>query len=163
RAGTARRDRLPLSAGSCATWLGALATVDLLSCGREHPPRSAELVDALTGRLARLPVGDEVVERVTVVGHLELAVLPLGRAEQRGADARTGDGFSLGDERRPESGARPVAGAGRALVLNKVVERDPLAVDEDASQARLRNHDPGSARLRNAGRGKRRGGQGDHH
>src|SRR5947207_6632943 len=87
------------------TWLGALATVDLLACGREHPPGAAELVDALAGRLTRLAVGHEVVERVAVVGDLEPAVLALGRAEQRRAHARAGD--------RPRRGVRFEVGCER--------------------------------------------------
>ena len=92
-----------------------LATVDLLACGGDDPPGGAELVDALARRLARLLIADEVVERVMVVGHLELAVLALRRAEQRGADAVAGDRLAVRRERRPERGARAVAGARRAL------------------------------------------------
>src|SRR5437867_11464110 len=109
-----------------------LATaVDLLACGREHPPRTAELVHALTGRLAGLAVGDEVVERVAAVGDLELSVLAFRRTEQRCADALARDRLAGRDQRRPEGGTRAVAGARRALVLDEVVEGDPLAVDED--------------------------------
>src|SRR3989442_9001961 len=117
-------------------WLCTLATVDLLACGREHPPRAAELVDALPGRLPRLPVADEVVERVTVVGDLELPVLPLRRAEQRGAHAVAGMHLPFGDERRPQRSAGAVAAARAALVLDEVVQRDSLAVDQDAAQPR---------------------------
>src|SRR2546427_1250970 len=98
-------------------WLGALATVDLLACGREDPPGAAELVDALAGRLARLAVGHEVVERVTVVGDLELAVLALRRTEQGSAHARAGDGLALRQKRGPQGRAGAVADARRALVL----------------------------------------------
>src|SRR5205823_7754389 len=130
--------------------------MDLLACRREHPPGRAELIDALARRLARLPVGYEVIERVTVVRDLELAVRPLCRTEQGSAHAGTGDRFPSRDERRPQSGARVVARAPGAFVLDEVVERYPLAVDEDAAQGRLRNGDPGSAGLRTAGcRGRR--------
>src|SRR5712691_3818538 len=130
-----------LLSGPRVAWLCALATVDLLAGSREDPPRGAELVDTLARRLAGLPVGDEVVERVTVVGDLELAVLPLGGAEQGGAHAVSGDRLPLRDERRPEGGAGAVAGALRALVLDEVVEGDSLAVDQDAAERRLRDHD----------------------
>src|SRR6266516_7864134 len=86
----------------CVAWLGALATMDLLACSREDPPRCAELVDALACLLARLPVRHEVVERVAVVRDLELAVLPLRRAEQRRADAVSGDRLPLRRQRRPK-------------------------------------------------------------
>src|SRR5439155_4092890 len=119
----------------------ALAMVDLLACGREHPPRAAELVEALAGRLTGLAVGHEVVERVTVVGDLELAVLALGRAEQRRAHSGTGNRLALGDERRPERRAGAVADAARALVGREVVQRDALAVDENASERRLADVD----------------------
>src|SRR5437867_4026425 len=89
-------------------WLGALATVDLLACGREHPPGAAELVQALAGRLARLAVAHEVVERVAVVGDLELAVLAPGRAEQRSAYTRAGDRLAARQKRGPERRAGAV-------------------------------------------------------
>src|SRR5713101_199934 len=144
-------------AGVRSTWLGALAMVNLLTCSRDDPPRAAELVDALARRLARLPVADEVVERVTAVRDLELAVLALRRTEQRGADTGTGDRLALREERRPERRARAIANARRALVLDEVVERDSLAVDENAPELRLREVDVCSAGgLCAAGESKRR-------
>src|SRR5207244_2927059 len=100
------------------------------------PTRGAELVEPLARRLTGLPVADEEVERVTVVGDLELAVLPLRRAEQRGADATTGDRLPLRRQRRPEGGAGAVAAARRTLVLGEVVQRDSPAVDQDAPEGR---------------------------
>src|SRR5438445_268469 len=114
-------------------WLGALATVDLLACGREHPPGAAELVQALAGRLTRLAVAHEVVERVAVVGDLELAVLAPGRAEQRSAYTRAGERLAARQKRGPERRAGAVTDTGRALVLDEVVQRDALAVDQDAA------------------------------
>src|SRR5216683_6748827 len=99
-----------------AIWLFALAMVDLLSRGREDPPRSAELIDALASRLSGLPVGHEVVEGVTVVRDLELAVGPFRGAEQGGAHAGTGMRLPCGRQRRPDGGAGAVAGACAALV-----------------------------------------------
>ena len=45
-------------------------------------PRSTERVDALSGDLAGLPVGDEVVQRVSRVGNFGGAVRAPGRAEE---------------------------------------------------------------------------------
>src|SRR5438105_12934738 len=98
-----------------AAWLGALATVDLLARGREDPPGAAELVHALAGRLARLAVGHEVVERVVVVGDLEPAVPALCRAEQGHAHARAGDGLAIGQERRAPGREGAVACAAYAI------------------------------------------------
>src|SRR5690349_254183 len=102
----------PIVAPPCA-----LDMVDLLSRRRDHPPGSAELVETLPRRLPGLPVGDEVVERVAVVGDLELAVAALGRAEQGGLHTRSGDGFAGGEERRPQRRAGAVATADDPLVL----------------------------------------------
>src|SRR6266536_2145688 len=129
--------------------------MDLLACSREDPPRCAELVDALACRLARLPIGDEVVERVAVVRDLELAVLPLRRAEERRADTVSGYRLPLRRQRRPEGGARAVARTRRAFVLDEVVQRDSLAVDENASERRRGKGDFRSACLRRAGESKR--------
>src|SRR5262245_36658835 len=98
--------------------------VDLPPGRRQHPPWAAELVHALSGRLSGLAVAHEVVERVAVVGDLELPVLALRRAEERSAHTRAGDRLSLREQRRPERGARAVADAGRALVRREVVQRD---------------------------------------
>src|SRR3954452_10501156 len=136
----------PLRCGVCAAWLGALATMDLLAGRCDDPPWAAELLHALAGRLAGLAVTDEVVERVTVVGDFELAVLALRRAKQRRTHAGSGDRLAFGDQRRSECGARPVPHARRSLVRREVVERDALAVDEDPSQARLGEIDLCSAR-----------------
>src|SRR3954452_2989166 len=82
-----------------------LATVDLRSSGRDDPPRSAELIEALAAELAALAVGDVVVEGVPAVGHLERPVRAPGRAEERVTDAGAGVRLCLRGERRPESGA----------------------------------------------------------
>src|SRR5436190_21316551 len=148
-------------------WLCALATVDLPAGRRENPPWAAELVEALAGRLAGLVVADPVVERVAVVGDLELSVLALRRAEQGRTHAGAGDRLAVREERRPEGGAGPVADTGRALVGREVVDRDALAVDKDATECGLANGElrpaaSGAARKRYA-RGSRRdqGAEGD--
>src|SRR5690349_3765323 len=110
--------------------------VDLPAGGRDDPPRPAELVDALAAGLARLAVGDEVVERVAAVGDLELAVLAPRRPEERDARPAPGDRLPLRGQRRPERRAGAVADAVRAHVRREVVERDALAVDEDPSERR---------------------------
>src|SRR5579862_9344569 len=90
--------------------VSTLAIVHLLAGCRDDPPRRAELVEALARRLARLAVAHVVVERVTVVGDLELAVCALRRAEERRVNAGAGDRLAGGRDRRPESGAGAVAG-----------------------------------------------------
>src|SRR5205085_9274414 len=67
-----------------------LATVDLRSSGRDDPPGSAELIEALAAELAALAVGDVVVEGVPAVGHLERPVRAPCRAEERVTDAGAG-------------------------------------------------------------------------
>src|SRR6476659_5653262 len=145
----ARRVALPANRAVGMVCPDVLATaVDLRACGRDGPPRSAELVDALPGGLTRLSVSHEVVERVTAVRNLELSVLALRRTEQRSVHAASGDGLAVADQRRPERRAGAVADAGRALVGREVVQRDALAVDEDPAQVRHRDVD-----ARTAGRG----------
>src|SRR6476646_10195264 len=131
-----------------------LATVALPARGREDPPRGAELVDALTCRLARLLIADEVVERVMVVGHLELAVLALRGAEEGRAHAAPGDRLRSRGERRPQGGAGAVAGARHALVGWEVVQRPTLAIDQDLAEAGVGNGDRRAGRFR-AGRADR--------
>src|SRR3954447_14751688 len=97
--------------------------VDLLSRRGEDPPGAAELVDGLAGDLARLPVADEVVERMARVGDLELSVTAPGRPEQRRLDAGARKRLALREERRPQRGAGAVADARRAPVGREVVER----------------------------------------
>src|SRR5437763_3723730 len=115
--------------------------MDLLAARREHPPRPAELIDALSGRLAALAVAHEVVERVAVVRDLELPVLAPRRAEQRRPHAGPRTRLALREERWPERGARAVTDAGGALVGREVVQGDALAVDEDPAEPRLHDID----------------------
>src|SRR3954468_8702858 len=74
---------------------------DLRARGRDDPPRSAEVHDALAVDVAGLLVRGEVVERVPAVGDLQLPVLALGRTELRTAQAGAG-GRLGGDQRRPD-------------------------------------------------------------
>src|SRR4051812_33635603 len=118
--------------------------MDLLSGCREDPPRSAELVDALAGRLSGPAVADEVVERVAAVRYLELPVGPLRRPEQRRPDTWIGDRLPLCQERRPQRSAGAVARALRSRVLHEVVQRDAAAVDDDAAERRASELDDGA-------------------
>src|SRR6476661_1909506 len=118
-----------------------LATVDLLAGCVQDPPRGAELVEALAGRLAGLAIGDVEVERVTVVGDLELAVTSLRRSEQGGTHSVAGVRLALREQRRPQGSAGVVAGARRALVLDEVVEGAAFAVDEDQPELRPGDRD----------------------
>src|SRR4051794_31862334 len=141
-----------------ATWLGRVLAmaVDLFAVGCECPPRGAELGESLAGGLAGGLVGDVVVERVAVVGDLECAVLASGGAEQSGVDASPGVRLALGRQWRPEGGARAVAGALVALVLDEVVERQALGVDEDGAERRAADGDRRSGRGRGGDGGGRR-------
>src|ERR1700729_3629211 len=96
---------------------------DLRAVGRQDVPRGAELVDGLTGGVAGLGVAGEVVERVTVVGHLGGAVGSPGGTEQRGADPPAGFRGPGNGERWPHARARRVASAGGRLVRGEVIER----------------------------------------
>src|ERR1700760_148390 len=60
-------------------WLAA--SFDLVAALREHVPAGAELVEALTPGLTGRSVGDVVVEGMTVVGHLGLAVRAPGSSQ----------------------------------------------------------------------------------
>src|SRR5689334_18691063 len=110
RIDAAPRYRVTVSAGettlawnpNCDACVGALATVDLLPRGRDDPPRSAELVDALARRLARFAIGHEVVEGVAAVGDLLLAVHALRRSEERRVHAGTCNGLAAREQRRPQ-------------------------------------------------------------
>src|SRR5882724_9888615 len=60
---------------------------DFRARSRDGPPASAEVNVALAVDVAGLLVRLEEVERVTLVGDLQLPVLPLRRAEQRPVQA----------------------------------------------------------------------------
>src|SRR5690242_17224671 len=84
---------------------------DLVSGGREHPPLTAEVVEALTVGLTPTHVSGVPVERVMSVRDLHTAVGPASPAEQ--GLLRPGDRVRLArrDQRRPVGGARARAGA----------------------------------------------------
>src|SRR5215813_1691591 len=87
----ARRPSLrEMSAGrissSAAVWLVTFVALGGLARGGDGVPLGAEGVDALALEVAGGRVVREVVQRVTVVGHLHLAVVALGGAEQARLD-----------------------------------------------------------------------------
>src|SRR5258707_231511 len=95
---------------------------DRLARGRDDPPGSAEVDETLALDLASLLVLDEVIERVAAVGDLQLPVPALGRAEQRGFEARA-NGRLAGGQRRPVGRALSVARALLAFVGGEQIER----------------------------------------
>src|SRR6476660_6930637 len=97
-----------------------------------------------------------------VIGDLELAVLALRRTEKRGAYAGSCMRLALRDERGPQRSARAIAPTHATLIRDEVVQRNSLAVDEDASDPRLRDRNGRSAALGavcegNRGDGRREG------
>src|SRR5262249_15686530 len=90
---------------------------------RQRIPKSTEEVLALARDLSCTMVELVQVQRMPLVRHLELAVLPLGGAEQLRLHAGTGADLPLLHERRPERRALPVAGALLVPVLHEQIER----------------------------------------
>src|SRR5262245_25710301 len=88
---------------------------------------------------------------MTVVRHLELAVLPLRGAKQPGLDAGAGADLPLLHERRPEAGAGAVAGALTVLVLHEEVQRPTRARCQHLSDFRLVQRDAASRRAARGG------------
>src|SRR5689334_9688002 len=125
--------------------------VDLAPARGEDVPLGTELVEPLPARLARLRVARVGVERVPGVGDLCPAVGALGGPELGGGHAAGGDALRA-RQRRPHARARPITGAGAALVLLEQVESAPVAVHEDGAEL-----GPAGAHLR---RGRRGGGPG---
>ncbi len=70
---------------------------------------------------------------MAAVRHLGLAVLALGRPEQRLAHEPRHLRLARGEERRPVGGAVARAAALAGLVLLEQVEREALAVDQDGA------------------------------
>src|SRR5437763_1190949 len=102
---------------------------DFRARSRDGPPASAEVNVALAVDVAGLLVRLEEVERVTVVGDLQLPVLALRRAEPRRVQPCAG-GRPPGDERRPVRRALSVAHALRVLVCGEEIQRAPIRTDE---------------------------------
>src|SRR5437867_2220016 len=86
------------------------------------------------------------------VGDLLAAVGAPSRSEQRLPRPGTSHGPAVGEEPGPVRRAQSVAGAATVSVLLEQVERAALAVDDDATQRRARDADPGGG---DTGRGAR--------
>src|SRR6267142_6850893 len=99
------------------------------------PPGPTEVNVALALDIPGLLVRKEVVERVTVVGDLQLPVLAFRRAEHRRLEPGAGGRFA-GDEGRPVRRALSVAHALRALVGGEEIQRAPIRTDEHLSDCR---------------------------
>src|SRR5262249_4223452 len=93
-----------------------------------------------------LLVLDEVVERVALVGHLHLAVLALGRAQQRGLGGAGGLRLAAREQRRPGRRARVVTRALGRLVLLEQVQRAAVGADEESAELAVPCVDGGGPR-----------------
>src|SRR6185437_4428706 len=114
---------------------------------------AAVLVDAVAGGLARLGVTRVGVQRVAVVGDLGLPVLAGGGAKVA-VDVLPGGHVRRADHRRPELGARAVAGGRGALVGLEGVQGEAGRVGEDRAGAGLRDLDDDRVRARGRGGGR---------
>src|SRR4029079_5171873 len=136
---------------------------------REGIPLATEEVLALAFELPRPGVTRVQVERMALVRHLGLPVLPLRRPEEPRLHARSGAELPLLHERRPVVGTLAVTGAVPVLVLHEQVERPAGARGEHLANLRLVQRDSSSARAARGGalvcdgrcRGDARGGEGD--
>src|SRR6266516_3578326 len=77
------------------------------------------------------------------VGDLSAAVRTPACSEQRLLRAGTSHGLAVGDQRRPVRRALSVTGTAMVPVLLEQVERAALAVDDDTTELRARDADPG--------------------
>src|SRR5436309_118722 len=145
-------------------WSSCLALVELLARGVHDVPLGAEGLRALALGLTGLRVAREGVQRAAVVGHLRLAVLALGGAEQRSLHAGARVRLAGGEGRWPELGALSIAGALAVLVLLEQVERLSVPVHEDLAEiADLLELDRGRLRAVGARGGVRAGGRAADH
>src|SRR5437016_2127622 len=128
---TVCQDPLSVAAGVAVV----VFLVDLGAGGADRiPVRDADALHVSGGGVAAVGI-----EQVAVVGDLP-GDLPGGCAKLRGVDARPGRRRGAGGEGRPYLGARPGAGARRAVVLLEEVERAAGAVDQDRSLGRVLGH-----------------------
>ncbi len=81
---------------------------DTRACRVDDFPASSEGVDPLAVRHARRRIGDEVIERMTVIGNLGRPVLALGRAELTLQDAARRSWGTNRGQRGPVLRARPL-------------------------------------------------------
>src|SRR5580692_11112305 len=113
-----------------------------------QPPLGAERVAALTARAAGALVGDEVIQRMTLVGHLFGAVRAHRRAQIGRGNARAGGRVALGEERGPYARARSRAARLVAGVGHPEVEGTPVRTDEVRTTRALRCLDGYACRRR---------------
>src|SRR6202165_1807091 len=106
-------------------------SADLLAVWSDDVPERAEVVEGLSVGLPGIVIGDDVIKRMPAVSDLDRAVGPGRGAEQRPADAATGFGCPVREQRRPVDGALPVAGRAHALVSLEQIERASASVDAD--------------------------------
>src|SRR3989449_5279825 len=134
---TSNSTRNSMTSSFAGHWLGAAAPLvraapsnssrlclDRRARGRDDPPGSAEVDEALAVDVAGLLVLGEEVERVASVGDLQLPVPTLRRAQQGGLQARA-NGRPGGHQWRPEGRALSVASARFAFVMGEQIERPP--------------------------------------
>src|SRR4051794_3276947 len=133
--------RTPAAAGLSAVTRGRAAiaacasvVVDLLARRRHGVPLGAEAVDALPLGVSGLLVLHEVVDRVTLVGHLGLAVRAGGRAEQRRLGLAGRLWLAGRQQRRPGRRAVARAPALLGLVLFEQVERAAVRADQERAE-----------------------------
>jgi hypothetical protein len=104
------------------------------------PPNSSTFWQKISPGTA---LAEVEVQRPPPEGHLPGAVAPARRAEQAAPDARAGAQLARGQQRRPRRRAAPVAARRAATVAGERVQRQALAVDDDAPVARLAHLDRG--------------------
>src|SRR5437868_13052615 len=112
-------------------------SADLVAVRSDDVPGGAEVVDALSGGISGIVIGDDVVKRVTAICDLNRPVVTLGRPEQRGVDPGARLRGAAGQERRPVRGARAVARGRCSLVSFEEIEGAAAAVDKDLAQRRV--------------------------
>src|SRR5262249_26960257 len=111
-------------------------------------PAAAEPGQSLALRLPGLGVLDEVVERMSPVGDLDLAVAAAGRAEKRRIRSVSSDRPAAGHERRPVLCAVALAGGPCAFVVSPQIQRLAVGVAEDAPEIARSDLDDPPARDR---------------
>ena len=110
----------------------AVSAAVIFAAGRgDQPPLRAEAVVALAAGQARAGVADEVVQRVTVVGHLLGAVGPGDRAQVAGLRAAGSGHRAGGRHRRPGARARARAGGHVRAVLGPQVHRATRPIGQE--------------------------------
>ena len=163
-----RRSSCPASAGGVAG-AGAVrrgrgrgvGSGDLCARGGHQPPLRAEVVAALAVSLPGGGVTDEVVQRVTVVGHLLSAVGPGDRAQVARLRAPGGGQRAGRRHRRPGRRARPEQADMfmPSLAHRYTVSPRPVGQERPRRADMGGDHRPGRRRAGRAPRGRGRAGR----